>query len=44
MRKLAVTAVVSGSDPQFGSDPILAVLSLVLWLGAIAAGRLMAYL
>jgi len=44
MRKLAETAAVSGSDPQFGSDPVLAVLSLVLWLGAIAAGRLMAYL
>ena len=35
---------VPGSDPQSGSDPVLAVLSLTLWVGAIIAGRLMAYL
>jgi len=43
MRKLVRTAAVSALS-RSDSKPILAVLSLVLWLGAIAAGRLMAYL
>ena len=34
----------SGADTGDASPKVLAVASLVLWLGAIAAGRLMAYL
>jgi hypothetical protein len=42
---LVVTALIRRlADPSATSGPRLAALSLLLWAGAIAAGRLMAYL